>query len=59
MGFELHCTTSKNKSSEKFVECMQAAQEEVKAALSKVKDNTERYYNHQHAPALEYALGDK
>ncbi|KAG5632999.1 hypothetical protein DXG03_009180, partial [Asterophora parasitica] len=50
---------SKNKSAEEFVERMQAAQEEAKAALAKAKDDMERYYNQQHAPAPKYAPGDK
>ncbi|KAG5634359.1 hypothetical protein DXG03_005956 [Asterophora parasitica] len=40
-----HYATSKNKSVEEFVECMQAVQEEAKVALLKAKDNMERYYN--------------
>ena len=58
MGFEPCTQQSENKSVNKFVNHMQKAQEEVKAALTKAKDNMARYYNQGQTPAPKYKPGD-
>jgi hypothetical protein len=59
MGFEPQQPRSNLESVNEFAECMALGIEEVKAALTKAKDEYAMYYNHQHKPALVFAPGDR
>jgi hypothetical protein len=43
----------------KFVDWMKGTIEEVKATLTKAKEDMARYYNWWRTPAPMYSLGDK
>ena len=59
MGFEPRTWQLENKSVNKFVDCMQKAQEEAKVVLTKAKDNMAQYYNRGQTPALKYKPRDR
>ncbi|GLB38136.1 putative encoded by [Lyophyllum shimeji] len=59
MGFQPWLLNSNNEMANEFFERMKLAQEEVKVALAKAKDNMARYYDQCCIPALEYKPGDR
>jgi hypothetical protein len=59
MGFEPQQPQSTLELVNEFVECMELGIEEVKVALTKVKDEYAMYYNRRHEPALVFAPGDR
>ncbi|GLB43895.1 putative retrotransposable element tf2 155 kda protein type 1-like [Lyophyllum shimeji] len=59
MGFEPRPLNSNNETANEFFERMKLAQEEVKAALAKAKDDMARYYDQCRIPAPEYKPGDR
>jgi hypothetical protein len=59
MGFEPQQPRSTLESANEFVEHIALGIEEVKVALTKVKDEYAMYYNHRREPALVFALGDR
>ncbi|GLB45156.1 putative integrase core domain containing protein [Lyophyllum shimeji] len=59
MGFEPRPLNSNNETANEFFERMKLAQEEVKAALAKAKDDMARYYDQCRIPALEHKPGDR
>jgi transposase InsO family protein len=58
MGFEPQQPRSNLESVNEFMECMALGIEEVKAELTKVKDEYTMYYNCRREPALVFAPGD-
>ena len=54
MGFKLCTCPSDNQAVNKFVDKMRVAQEEVKAALVKAKDDMVHYYDHGRTLAPKY-----
>jgi hypothetical protein len=59
MGFEPQQPLSTLESANEFAECIALGIEEVKAALTKVKDEHAMFYNRRHEPAPVYAPGDR
>ena len=59
MGFEPNQHPSRIESVNEFTEQMKNTLEEAKAALVKLKDDMERYYNQRRTPAPDYKPGDK
>jgi transposase InsO family protein len=59
MGFEPQQPCSNLELVNKFTECMALGIEEVKAALTKVKDEYAMYYNRRCEPAPVFAPGDR
>jgi hypothetical protein len=59
MGFEPQQPRSTLELVNEFAECMALGIEEVKAALTKAKDEYTTYYNHQYEPAPVFAPGDR
>jgi hypothetical protein len=59
MGFELQQPCSKLESVNKFAEHMARGLEEVKAALTKAKDEYAIYYNWHWEPAPVFTQGDR
>jgi hypothetical protein len=59
MSFEPQQPHSELESVNEFVECMALGIEEVKAALTKVKNEYTMYYNRRHEPAPVFAPGDR
>ena len=58
MGFEPRVCLSNTQAENKFVDTIKVAQEEVKATLSKAKDDMAHYYDHGHTPAPKYQSSD-
>ena len=58
MGFKPYVCPSDNQAMNEFIEKMRVAQEEVKAALTKAKDNMACYYDRSRTPAPKYQPGD-
>jgi hypothetical protein len=59
MGFEPQQPRSNLESANEFVECIALRIEEVKAALTKMKDEYAMYYNCQREPAPVFAPRDR
>ena len=59
MGFEPGRHYSHLESVNEFKDWIKEVLDEVKAVLTKSKDNMVRYYNQRHTPAPNYQPGDK
>jgi hypothetical protein len=59
MGFELQQPRSKLESVNEFADHMAQGLEEVKAALTKAKDEYAMYYNRRQEPAPVFTQGDR
>jgi hypothetical protein len=59
MGFEPQQLWSTLESVNEFAECIALGIEEVKAALTKVKDEYTMFYNHRCKPTLVFGSGDR